>query len=155
MYHWIYTLNTCRQKNTHNVGTYITIKLQFISQSNMSHNFSFRYFSFWFWRDYGVARFNSSVTYKAFTNCVHGYDRAPNVDANGVTRHENSCTVLIPLCKNNLNMQISHIDHYALRKRKATTTGAFLISNTVLPNSYSHSAAVDPKSFTPLSSVSG
>ena len=31
--------------------------------------------------------------------------------------HENSCTVLIPRCKNNLNLPISHTDHYALRKQ--------------------------------------
>ena len=30
--------------------------------------------------------------------------------------HKNSCTVLIPLCKNNFNLPISHTDHYALRK---------------------------------------
>ena len=31
---------------------------------------------------------------------------------------ENLCTVLlIPLCKNNLNLPISHTDHYALRKK--------------------------------------
>ena len=30
--------------------------------------------------------------------------------------HENSCTLLIPLCKNNLNLPIHHKDYYALRK---------------------------------------
>ena len=30
--------------------------------------------------------------------------------------HKNLCTVLIPLCKNNLNLPIFHTDHYALRK---------------------------------------
>ena len=34
--------------------------------------------------------------YQAFTNCMHGYDRARK-------RHY-TCTVLIPQCKNNLNM---------------------------------------------------
>ena len=32
--------------------------------------------------------------------------------------HKNSCTVLVPLCKNNLNLPISDKDHYALRKYK-------------------------------------
>ena len=54
--------------------------------------------------------------HQAFTNCVHGYDRARNVHVTALRVHENSCTVLIPLCKNNLNLPISHTDHYALRK---------------------------------------
>ena len=31
-------------------------------------------------------------------------------------KHKNFCTLLIPLCKNNLNLAISHTDHYTLRK---------------------------------------
>ena len=31
-------------------------------------------------------------------------------------RHENSFTVLILLCKNNLNLPISHTDNYPLKK---------------------------------------
>ena len=32
-------------------------------------------------------------------------------------RHEKSCTVVIPLFKNNLNLPVSHADHYyAIRK---------------------------------------
>ena len=59
--------------------------------------------------------------------------------------HENSCTVLIPLCKNNLNLLISYTDHYyCFKKIKTTTTTVFLISNTVVPNPYSHSTAFDP-----------
>ena len=30
--------------------------------------------------------------------------------------HENFCTILIPLCKNNLNLRVSHKDHYTFRK---------------------------------------
>ena len=30
--------------------------------------------------------------------------------------HENLCMVLIPLCKNDLNLSISHTDHYALKQ---------------------------------------
>ena len=60
---------------------------------------------------------NSYKYEQAFTNCLHGYDRARNVHANNVTRvHENSCMVLIPLCKNNLNLPVSNTDHYALIK---------------------------------------
>ena len=44
--------------------------------------------------------------------------------------HENSCPVLIPLCKNDLNLPIYFTVHYALKKIK-TTTIASLISNTV------------------------
>ena len=61
--------------------------------------------------------------------------------------HENSCTVLIPLRKNNLYLPISHTDHYALI---TTTTTAFLISNTVVRNPYTHSTAFDPQSFAPF-----
>ena len=32
--------------------------------------------------------------------------------------HENLCTVLIPLCKNNLNLPISHTDHYLFQENK-------------------------------------
>ena len=48
---------------------------------------------------------------QAFTNCVH-----VTCTQTVLRVHENSCTVLIPLCKNNLNLPISHKDHYALRK---------------------------------------
>ena len=65
--------------------------------------------------------------------------------------HKNLYTVLIPLCKNNLNL--SNLSHRLLcfKKIKTTTTTAFLISNTVVLNPYSHSAASDPQSFAPLS----
>ena len=53
---------------------------------------------------------------QVFTNCVHSYDCTRNVYANGVTSTQKSCTLLIPLCKNNLNMPIPHTNHYALRK---------------------------------------
>ena len=32
--------------------------------------------------------------------------------------HENSCMLLVPLCKNNFNLLISHTDQYALRKQE-------------------------------------
>ena len=37
------------------------------------------------------------------------------------------------------------------KKIQTTTTTAFLISNTALPNPYSHSTAFNPQSFAPLS----
>ena len=67
---------------------------------------------------------------QAFTNCVYGYDCVPNVHANNVTRTQNSCMLLIPLFKNNWNLSIS---------------------NMVVLNPYSRSAAFDPQSFAPLS----
>ena len=57
--------------------------------------------------------------------------------------------VLIPLCKNNLNLSVSQIDHCFKKKRNTTT--AFLISNTVVPIPYSHSTVFDPQSFAPIS----
>ena len=47
--------------------------------------------------------------------------------------HENLCTILIPLCKYDLNLPM------------------FLISNTAVSNPYSHSTGFDPQSFLPLS----
>ena len=43
---------------------------------------------------------------QAFTYCMHGYDRVCNVQANGVTRVQNSCKVLIRLSKTNLKLPI-------------------------------------------------
>ena len=82
---------------------------------------------------------------QVFTKCVHGEDHACNMHAKAFCVHENSCTVLIPLRKNNLNLLISYTDHYyCFKKIKTTTTTVFLISNTVVPNPYSHSTAFDP-----------
>ena len=64
--------------------------------------------------------------------------------------HDNSCMLLIPLCKNNLNLPVSHTDRYALRKLKTTATTAFLIFNTVVPNPNNHSTTFDPQSSAPL-----
>ena len=44
------------------------------------------------------------VSSQDFTNCVH----VQSV----LYVHQNLCTALIPLCKNNLNLPISHTDHY-------------------------------------------
>ena len=49
--------------------------------------------------------------FQAFTNCVHGYDCVRNVYVNGVTRAR-KFMVLIPLCKNKLNLPIYHTDLY-------------------------------------------
>ena len=54
--------------------------------------------------------------HQAFTNCMHSYNCAHNLHANGLTRTQKSCTVLTPLCKNKLNLPIYLRDHYALRK---------------------------------------
>ena len=62
--------------------------------------------------------------------------------------HENSCTVLISPSKNNLNLSHRPL---CFKKIEATTTTVFLISNTVVPNPYSHSTAFDPQSFATLS----
>ena len=64
--------------------------------------------------------------------------------------HENLYTVLIRLCKYNL-MPILNKPHYALKKIKTATAISSLISNTVVPNPYSHSTAFDPQSFVTLS----
>ena len=85
---------------------------------------------------------------QALTNCMHGYDCACNVHANGVMLHKNLCTVLIPLCKNNLNFPDRPL---CFKKIRTTTTTTFLISNTIVSNPYSHSTAFDPQSFTSLS----
>ena len=55
---------------------------------------------------------------RAFTNYMHGYNyHAQNAHANStMCTTQNLCTLLIPLCKNNLNQHISHADHYDLRK---------------------------------------
>ena len=65
--------------------------------------------------------------------------------------NKNLYMVLIPLCKINLSLPISHTDYNSFKKIKTTTTTAFLISNTVVPNSYSHSTAFNPQYFAPLS----
>ena len=52
---------------------------------------------------------------QAFTNCVHGYDRVSNIHAKDIT--ENLCTILIPVCKHNLNLPISHTDQYAFKNK--------------------------------------
>ena len=56
--------------------------------------------------------------------------------------HKNLCTVSISPCKNNLNLPISHTDHYALRKYKQ--------SLSVVPNPYNHTTAFDRQSFAPF-----
>ena len=55
---------------------------------------------------------------QAFTNCVHGYDHAHNVPANGITRTQTFEHGIDSLCENNLNLPIFYTDHYALRKQK-------------------------------------
>ena len=47
---------------------------------------------------------------------MHGYDHACNMQQTALLINEILCVVLIPLCKNNLNLPIPHTDHYALRK---------------------------------------
>ena len=86
---------------------------------------------------------------QALTNCMHGYDHAHNVHANSITRvgkfmhsvdWEHIWELLIgcphrPLC---------------FKKIRATTTTVILISNTVVPNPYSHSTNFNLPSFAPL-----
>ena len=50
--------------------------------------------------------------------CMLGYNRTHNMHANSITCNKNLCTVLVPLCENNLNLPISHTDHYTLREYK-------------------------------------
>ena len=47
----------------------------------------------------------TSTLHQAFTNCVHGYDHVHGYDR-VYNVHANSCTVLIRLCKNDLNLPI-------------------------------------------------
>ena len=48
----------------------------------------------------------SIMPFQAFANWMHGYNRACNMHANSITRAKNLYTVLIPLCKNNLNLPV-------------------------------------------------
>ena len=59
--------------------------------------------------------------------------------------HENLCTLLILLCKNNSNLSISHKNHYALRKLEQPVPPHFSHFNPC-----SHNKAFDLHSFTPL-----
>ena len=65
--------------------------------------------------------------------------------------HKNLCMVLLLLCIKNLNLLISHTKPLCFEKIKTNTTTAFLISNTVVPNSYNHSTIFNPQSFVSLS----
>ena len=83
--------------------------------------------------------------FQAFANCVHGYDCAHNVHANashvyGIDWEHN--LELLTACPHGL---------LSFKKIRTTTAAVFLISNTVVPNPYSHSTALDPQSFTLLS----
>ena len=63
--------------------------------------------------------------------------------------NENLCTVLIPLSKN--NFESANLPHKPLcfTKIKTTSTTAFLISITVVPNPYSRSTALDSQTSAP------
>ena len=56
--------------------------------------------------------------------------------------HKNLCTVLIPQCRNNLNLSISCLDQI-----KTITATAFLISNKEVLNPCSHRTTFDSQSF--------
>ena len=60
--------------------------------------------------------FNVQVGKKkqAFTNCRHDYNHAHNMHTKELCVHENLCTVLISLCKNNLNLPICSSSFFAL-----------------------------------------
>ena len=60
--------------------------------------------------------FNVQVGKKkqAFTNCRHDYNHAHNMHTKELCMHENLCTVLISLCKNNLNLPICSSSFFAL-----------------------------------------
>ena len=87
--------------------------------------------------------------YQALTNCVHCH----NCACKSVRKQHYAYTKILAwyqfLCKNNLNLPISHKDYYYASKKRTTTT-TFLISNTVFPNPCSHKTVFDPQSFTPL-----
>ena len=62
--------------------------------------------------------------------------------ANGVTHAKKICA--------QYNLSTKTI---MLQEKETTTTIVFLISNTVVPNPYSHHKSFDPQSFAPLSYV--
>ena len=78
---------------------------------------------------------------QAFTNYVHEYGHILTYTHTVLRVLKNLFTGLIPLCKNNLNLPHRPI---CFQKIRATTAAAFLPSNTVVSNPYSHSTALDP-----------
>ena len=85
--------------------------------------------------------FNSYFKYidQVFTNCMHSYDHAHNMHVIGID-WEHNWELLIACPKRPL----------CFKKIRTTTTTGFLISNTVVPNPYSHSTTFDLKFFAPL-----
>ena len=84
-----------------------------------------------------------------FTNCMHGYDRAHNVHANGVIHAQKFVQGIDWECNRELLITCPH-RRLCFNKIRATTTTAFLISNTAVSNLYSHSTAFNLQSFAPL-----
>ena len=86
--------------------------ISIIAQSNEAQKFWFQ-------------KLNQAFTnrYKQITvNCRNLHETSKQT---AFSVPQNLCMVLIPLCKNNLNMLISHTDHYALRKKKTIITAVF------------------------------
>ena len=77
------------------------------------------------------------------------YERSRNVHANGVTRTQKFVRGIDSSAHK--QFESANLSHRALcfKKIKTTTTTVFLISNTVVPNPYSHSTAFDSQSFAP------
>ena len=89
------------------------------------------------------------VINQAFANCVHGYERARNVHANGVTCAQNSMQGTD--WQHNWELLIAcQYTPLSFKKIPTTTTTAFLIFNTVDPNPDDHSTAFDHQSFAPF-----
>ena len=64
-------------------------------------------------------------------------------------------SLVISTCQNG-ELLITHPQRpWCFKKIRTTTITAFLISNTVVQNSYSNNTAFDPQSFAPLSWVPG
>ena len=77
---------------------------------------------------------------------VHSHNCAHSVHSTSVMHTQESCTVLIPLCKNNLKLSIS-LTPLCFKKIRTTTIAAFLIFNTVVPNHYINNTVFNSFSF--------
>ena len=80
---------------------------------------------------------------QAFTNCLHGYDRACNLHASGITHTRTFVH----------GIEFADLSNKPLcfKKIKTTTTIPILISKTLAANPCSFSTVFDHQSFAPLS----
>ena len=65
------------------------------------------------------------------------------------------CPLVLSTCHNKELLIAYPFRPLCFKNLRTTTTATFLISNTVVPNPYSHSAAFDPQSLAPFSKVQG